>query len=263
MVEVVQQISCPSCGAPVKVVPGEIIITCEYCGSDMKLGEKFFLKHSIIPGRYKSEDVVEIVKKWMGGGFYKPDDLAKRSIIKSVECVFLPFFIVHLEALTRYSGFFTRTGENIPKNGELKKEYFWKVLGRRSSEFPTKEYHIPLSGKTQFNLAHISKNAKFLNSEIDEKEAENIARQEVGMHQKYLLEDTIDLFSSLDTDCKIIDTELVHAPVWFIDYDYKKHIYKILVDGASGETIKGGIPLPDTSFKGLFKEMKRGLFSRG
>lgn len=262
MVEVVQQISCPGCGAPVKVVPGEIIITCEYCGSDMKLGEKFFLNHSIIPGKYQKEDVVKIVKKWMRGGFYKPDDLAKRSIIKSAECIFLPFFIAHIEALTKYSGFFTRTGENTPRNGELKKEYFWKVLGRRGSKFPTKEYHIPLSGKTQFNIIHISKNAKFLNSEIDEKEAENIAKQEAGMHQKHLLEDTIDVFSSLDTGCKIIDTELVHAPVWFIEYNYKGQVYKMLVDGVSGETIKADVPLLDTSFKGFFKEMKRGLFSR-
>ncbi len=261
MVEIVQEINCPSCGAPVKLVPGEIIITCEYCGSDMKLGEKFFLKHSIIPAKYQREEIIETIKKWMSSGFYKPDGLAKKSIIKSIECVFLPFFIIHMETMTKYSGFFTRTGENIPKNGELKKEYFWKVLGRRGSEFPVKEYHIPLSGKTQFNIMHILKDAKFLNSEIDEKEAENIAEQEAGTHQKYLLEDIIDVFSSVDTDCKTIDTELVHAPVWFIEYDYKGHVYKMIVDGASGETIKADIPLPDTSFKGLFKEMKKGLLS--
>ena len=54
MVEIVQELSCPDCGASLKVKPGDAIVTCEYCSSDVNLavGSKYFLKHSIVPPKF-------------------------------------------------------------------------------------------------------------------------------------------------------------------------------------------------------------------
>ena len=83
MVEIAEKIKCPGCGAPLELKAGEVIITCEYCGTahNMAVGKKFFLKHSIIPAGHKKEQIMFSIKSWMSGGFLKPDDLVKRAKI--------------------------------------------------------------------------------------------------------------------------------------------------------------------------------------
>jgi hypothetical protein len=34
----------------------------------------------------------------------------------------------------------------------------------------------------------------------------------------------------------------LHAPIWFVKFEYKGKLYQLLVDGASGMVIKGDIP---------------------
>ena len=262
MVEIAETIDCPNCGAPLPLVAGEVIITCEYCGSshNMAVGKKFFLKRSIIPNKYSNDDIFGIVKQWMKGGFLKPNDLSKKAKIKDVCLTFLPFFIISVQAHSEYEGVFTRTGENLPKKGELKRTYNWKILGRRASQFPTKEYEIPLSGKIDFDISKISKEAKFLNSEMDEEEAKSMLEGEIEEHDKYLLSSEIDVIQSIKTTLDIKNTEFVHAPVWEVKYEYGGSSYELLIDGASGTVIRGDIPQPDTSAKGFLKGLKKGLF---
>jgi len=117
MVEIAEHVECPSCGAPLRAGGGEVIVTCEYCGStvNMGIGEVYFLKHSIILNRYDKKHILEQAREWMQGGFVKPKDLAKSSSFDDVHLTFLPFFIIELTANSKYNGFFTRTGENLPK----------------------------------------------------------------------------------------------------------------------------------------------------
>jgi hypothetical protein len=258
MVEIAEGVSCPNCGAPLKLAAGEVIVTCQYCAAalNMAVGKKYFLRHSIIPNKYSPEQISSMAKQWMGTGFLKPEDLARKSSIREMNLTFLPFFVVHLSAHSNYEGMLTRTGQHIPKKGDFTREYHWKILGRRASAFPTKEYEIPLSGKVEFDLTHVSKNAKFLNAEMDEREAHTILRQEIEEHHKYLLSSEMDVLQSINTGLEIKNTEFVHAPVWFLKYEYKGKLYELLFDGASGDTIKGDIPAPDdTSTKGFFKKM--------
>jgi hypothetical protein len=34
----------------------------------------------------------------------------------------------------------------------------------------------------------------------------------------------------------------LHAPIWFIKYEYKGNTYQMIVDGATGLVLKGDIP---------------------
>lgn len=261
MTEIAEGVNCPNCGGPLKLQPGEVIITCEFCGAalNMAVGKKYFLRHSIIPNKYNSSQISSMAKNWMSSGFLKPQDLARRSTVSEMNLIFLPFFVVQVSANSKYEGMLTRTGQNIPKNGDFTREYHWKILGRRASKFPTKEYEIPLSGKVEFDLSHVSKNAKFLNSEMDEREAHSLLRTEIEDHHKFLLSSEMDVLQSIVTTLDLRSTEFVHAPVWFLKYEYKGKLYELLFDGASAETIKGDIPAPDdTSTKGFFKKLLGG-----
>jgi hypothetical protein len=255
MPEIVQEISCPDCGAPLKVKPGDAIVTCEYCSSDVNLavGTKYFLKHSIVPPKFDERAIDELVRGWMGRGFLKPGDLARKYRVLSKELQILPLFIVHASVKSEYQGQFTRTGQPIDRSGVLEKQYYWKVLGRRASAFPTREYAVPLSGKVDFNMSKLVPGARFLNSEIDEREANDTAIQQLKEHQKFLLQNDLDIIQKLDTDIEIIDTEFLHVSVWFITYQYRGKTYELILDACTGEDIKAEIPqIEKRGLRGLF-----------
>lgn len=261
MTEIAEKLNCPNCGGPLKLQAGEVIVTCEFCGAalNMAVGKKYFLRHSIIPNKYTPEQISNIARQWMGGGFLKPKDLATASQIREMNLTFLPFFVIHVSVNSVYSGVLTRTGQHIPKKGDFTRDYHWKILGRRASKFPTKEYEIPLSGKVDFDLAHVSKNAKFLNSEMDEREAQTLLKQEIEGHHRFLLSSEMDVISEVSTTLKVRNTEFVHAPLWFMKYEYKGKLYELIFDGASGIVVRGDIPaFDDTSTKGFFKKMLGG-----
>jgi len=251
MPEILQELSCPDCGAPLKAQAGEAIVTCGYCGSDvnMAVGSKYFLRHSIIPPKIGPDAVDEVIRGWMGRGFLKPGDLARKYKVLSKELQVIPLFIVHAVAKTDYEGAMTRTGEHIPKKGVLEKEYYWKVLGRRASDFPTREYTVPLAAKTAFSIAALTPGARFLNSEMGEDEAQTIAKQEMENHHRFLLSREMDIVSKMDTRVDVRDTEFLHVSAWFVSYQYHGKVYNLILDGATGEDIKAEIPQPEA--KGL------------
>jgi len=259
MVKLVDALKCPNCSAPLDLSPGEIIVTCQYCSSDVRIAgeKKFLLKHSIVISTYDEITVKKRIASWMTGGMYRPDDLARKSKVESLECIYLPFYVFEVDAFTRWRGVFSRTGKPFEKNGDLRKDYFWKILGRRLSSFPTREYRLPLSTKTTFDMSQMIQGSKFLNAEIDEDEAKRLVEEEVKQHQKrLLLNQEVDDLVEIDTKVDVKDTEFVHAPIWFVKYSYRDKIFEMIIDGCTAEIIKADVPTPDTSYRGFFSAFR-------
>ena len=84
-----QGINCKNCGAPLSLKAGEVVITCEFCGTSVNIasGKDFFLKHSIIPSRNDEKKIKEVVKRWMGDGPLKPSNLSSKSNIEDTALV--------------------------------------------------------------------------------------------------------------------------------------------------------------------------------
>jgi len=246
---IVEEIKCPHCGAPIKFNPGEILATCQYCGYTVVIetGKPFVFEHSMLLNEYDEVAVEKLVKEWMASGFLKPGDLAKRSKIVEKELVYLPFWVVPVTAKTTYKGIFERLSPPVVKEGKIEKKYSWLVLARKASEFPTREYDVPLDGKIPYDFRRIERYAKVLNSEIDENEALNIAKQEIEAHHEFLAKQDVDRIIEIKTEFEFGDAVYLHAPIWFITYEYKGERYKIFLDGATGTVIKGDIPPTDFS----------------
>jgi hypothetical protein len=241
---IVQEISCSHCGAPIAFNPGEIIATCRYCGFTqvIQTGQAFDFEHSLIVNEYKLEQIEDLVRNWMRGGFMKPGDMARASKITEKNLMYLPFWLVNVTATSTYKGIFERITPAITKDGKIEKKYEWLVLARKATEFPTREYEVPLEGKIPYDFKKIEAYAKVLNSEIEKDQALEIARQEIENLHSYLIKQDVDKVAEMKTDFEMADTTYLHAPVWFIVYEYKKERYRVLLDGASGSVIKGDIP---------------------
>ena len=241
---VAQEIRCSHCGAPVEFKPGEIIATCKYCGftTVIETGQAFNFEHSLLLNNYSEEQVENLFRDWMSSGFMKPSDLAKKSKITEKNLVYLPFWVVSVEATTKYKGIFERISPPIVKEGQIQKEYNWLVLAREAAGFPTREYDVPLAGKIPYDFRKIEGFAKLLNSEMDRDEALEIAKQQIEAHHRFLLQQDIDKIVEATTSVNLKQMVYLHAPIWFIKYQYKGNMYQLIIDGATGMALKGDIP---------------------
>ena len=241
---VAEHIRCSNCGGPVDFKPGELIATCKYCGftTVIQTGQAFVFQHSVVSNKFDETQINEVIKDWMASGFLKPGDLAKKSNILEKRLVYLPFWLVSVQAKTAYKGVFERITPQIVKEGTIDKEYNWLVLAREASDFPTREYEVPLEGKVPYDFRKIEGFAKILNSEIEREEAVELAKQQIEGHHRFLLQQEVDKIIEIRTDFNIKQIVYLHAPIWFIKYEYKGNFYKLVIDGASGSALKGDIP---------------------
>ncbi len=241
---VAQKISCSHCGGPVEFRPGEIIATCRYCGfmTVIETGKAYNFEHSLLLNKYDETQIEEPMRNWMRSGFLKPPDLAKKSKILEKNLIYLPFWVVSVEAKSSYKGIFERITPPITKEGTMEKEYNWLVLAREAAGFPAREYDIPLEGKVPYDFRKIEGFAKVLNSEIEREEALELAKQQIEAHHRFLLQQDLDKIVEARTDFNVKQAVYLHAPIWFIKYDYRGKSYQLLIDGATGTVVKGEIP---------------------
>jgi DNA-directed RNA polymerase subunit RPC12/RpoP len=241
---IVDEIKCSNCGAPIAFNPGELIATCKYCGFTVVIetGKAFTFEHSMLLNKYDQMQIEEQIREWMRGGFLKPADLARKSKIAEKTLFYTPFWIVTAEAKTTYKGIFERISPVVVKEGKIEKQYNWLILARKASEFPVREYDVPLEGKIPYDFRKIEGFAKVLNSEIDKTEAAELARQQIDEHHRYLAQQDIDKIIETKTEMTIQQTVYLHCPIWQVKYEYKGEIYRLWMDGATGTVIKGDIP---------------------
>jgi len=116
---------------------------------------------------------------------------------------------------------FERITPQIVKEGTIDKEYNWLVLAREASDFPTREYDVPLEGKVPYDFRKIEGFAKILNSEIEREEAVELAKQQIEGHHRFLLQQEVDKIIEIRTDFNIKQIVYLRAPIWFIKYEYK------------------------------------------
>jgi hypothetical protein len=248
---IAEHIRCSNCGAPVEFEPGELVATCKYCGftTVIQTGQAFVFEHSLIANKFDETQIDAPIKDWMTSGFLKPADLSRKSKIKEKQLVYLPFWVVSIIAKTTYKGVFERVAPPIVKEGTIEKEYNWLVLAREATEFPTREYDVPLEGKIPYDFRKIERFAKILNSEIEREEALELAQQQIEAHHRFLLQKDVDKIVEMKEEFNLKQMVYLHAPVWFVKYEYKGNAYKLIIDGATGLTLKGDIP---SSKFGLF-----------
>jgi hypothetical protein len=241
---VAQNIRCSHCGAPVEFKPGELIATCKYCGftTVIETGAPFNFEHSLLLNKYDQNQTDTLIRDWMRSGFMKPGDLAKKSKILEKNLVYLPFWVVSVEAKTTYKGVFERISPPIVKDGKIEKEYNWLVLAREAAGFPAREYDVPLEGKIPFDFRKIEGFAKVLNSEITRDEALELAKQQIEELHRFLLKQEVDKIVEIYTSINVKQAVYLHAPVWFVKYEYKGQAYQLILDGAAGMALKGDIP---------------------
>ena len=121
--------------------------------------------------------------------------------------------------------------------------YVWPILARKTMISEIDYYDVPAAKKIPFDVGRIPSDAEFLNTEFKEEEAKPRIRSEVECRERLIASGKVDSLQACQTNMTIGEGELVHAPVWFVQYSLKGENYVILVDGSEGKVLGGGRPL--------------------
>src|SRR3989442_8606519 len=98
-----QSLKCPSCGAPIAPKFGEMIITCEYCGTSITLGNAGWAniqKQTMLPLTIQStDDISDRVKSMMDRGILHRH-LQESSTLEEMTLSVVPYWLVNVSART-------------------------------------------------------------------------------------------------------------------------------------------------------------------
>ncbi len=101
----VQELKCPSCGAPIRPEFGETVITCDYCGGAITLGGqgwKEISKHTMLPLKVTdSSAALKAVHDWIDAGFFHRHDF-EQSKVDEGKLSYVPFWVLPVSASTTY-----------------------------------------------------------------------------------------------------------------------------------------------------------------
>src|SRR6266705_4416402 len=96
-------LKCPSCAAPIAPKFGEMIITCEYCGSSITLGSggwSNIQKQTMLPLRYNSTDQVTSLARTMMDRGLLSRHLQETSTLQEMSLSIVPYWLVGVAART-------------------------------------------------------------------------------------------------------------------------------------------------------------------
>lgn len=98
-----QSLKCPSCGAPIAPKFGEMVITCEYCGSSITLGSAGWAniqKQTMLPLTIQSTDEISNRVKSMIDRGMLHRHLQESSTLEEMTLSVVPYWLVNVSART-------------------------------------------------------------------------------------------------------------------------------------------------------------------
>ena len=98
-----REVKCSSCGAPIIPKFGEMVITCEYCGSSISLENKGWqniVKHSMLPIAISDKDqIITRLHQMMDTGLLHRH-LQESSTLEELDFLMIPYWIIPVTAKT-------------------------------------------------------------------------------------------------------------------------------------------------------------------
>ncbi len=273
----VQELKCPSCGAPIHPTFGETVITCDYCGSSVTLGGqgwKEINKHTMLPLKVQDpQAALSVVKALVDEGFMHRHDFEDSKVVES-KLTYVPFWVMPSSASTTYTfqavatsvgatagtvaagallgsalggrrGGFTvipiMAGPvvNPNRSDTISGQYEYPVIAVKAmNSYQPKDYQFSLADRTFFDKKAIPQGTAVLNGDLSEDAAKGAARAYVQQLQADAAHKKHSTCSNLKSEINVGDGELLHAPIWEFVLDHKGQRQMVIVDANAGRVIR-------------------------
>jgi hypothetical protein len=265
---------CEGCGASILVPESERTVRCAFCGAPyVAAGEAAAGRHApefVLPFTTSRAEAERAFRAWMQkGGWFRPGDLALRSVLAHMRGVYIPFWSFTMRSESSWSA---RIGEHWYET--ITETYTDMVNGKpvvktRTRRVQRTEWY-PLEGKFHqfhsnclvpasrgidrasaeriqpFPVAEASRySPHFLSGWLCEEyslareEAARIAEGELRGRERRDIAAFLpgDVQEDLAATTELHDPaeDLVLLPVWILAYRYRAKTYRYLLNGATGK----------------------------
>lgn len=274
----VQELKCPACGAPIKPVFGEMVITCDYCGGSVTLGGqgwKEISKHTMLPLKVADQAAaLAVVRASLDQGLLHRHDF-EESKVAEAKLSYIPFWVLPASASTtyQYQAVAASVGSTVgtmaaaellggvlggrrgggttiipimggpvvnPNRSEtISGQYEYPVIAVKAmAAYQPKDYQFSLAERALFDRKAIPDGTPILNGDLGEDAARSAASAHVQQLQSEAAHKKHSMVSKLETKVDISEGELLHVPIWYFQLERKGQKAIELVDGHAGRLIR-------------------------
>jgi len=274
----VQELKCPTCGAPIKPTFGDMVITCDYCGGSVTLGGdgwKQINKHTMLPLKVPDRNAaLKAVHDFVDQGFMHRHLMEESKLVEE-RLSYVPFWVLPASATTtyQYQAVATSVGATVgtiaaasllgsalggnrgggttvipilggpvvnPTRADtIAGQYEFPVIAVKSmTHYQPREYQFQLGERSLFDKKQVPDGTPILNGDVGEDVAHNSAQALVQQLQAEIVHKKHGMVSNLKTDVNISEGELLHVPIWSFQLEHKGQRTMVIVDGHAGRVIR-------------------------
>ena len=254
-----QSLKCNSCGASLQPPSGTAVVVCEYCGAATAMAAstgqaQVIQKHYMLDNKLNNESAMNAGGQWLNKGLFRRK-VAERSELGQIVLKYVPYWIVPTSVVADFSGTknvsksvmrngqWTTVTEQIPVRDRVQLQQNIPVVAVRGyTQYQPKEgFQFQLQGKTNFDK-RATGGVEIQNGDVSEAEAKSQAGSFAHNLAEQQARKKVDNLQSFNANPQTFDGELVHIPVWFMQYAHKGKQMFILIDGSTGQVINGERP---------------------
>ena len=262
--EILKEMKCPNCGAPLNPASGEAMVVCGYCGTSVSLGSLGWTKvqkHFILDVKVQMKDQAELVAKAFLDNSIFHRHLFEKSELKKMELNYLPYWIMDAgySAEYRYKreqvnpGGFVAVGmggrggfggptvnvQTIVESGSDVNEVNYPIIASEDlNQYQPPDYVFNLSNKRPIGQDDLNGPIKLMNGTIGEEKARLDGNIRIQQWEIRRLQKSVHGFMSANVKVDIADTYLVHIPVWSLQFQHKKDSIFLLIDAHNSRVME-------------------------
>lgn len=275
-----QNLKCNSCGGPLKPSAGLALVVCEYCGAATTMGAggaaQVVAKHFMLANAIGQEQALDSGGHWLNKGVLRRK-VAQRSDLGNTTLKFVPYWVIPTNIVADYQGMRGTGVAQLRQEGTAKKVLGGAMFALTAASVAGRGRQVPSQVTRVRDRIQVSQNipvvavrgytkyqpqggyqfkseqkitfdkrqsggAPVMDGDVTEAEAK---QQAAGIAQQVAEREArkrVDSLESIQVYPTMSDGELLHAPVWFVEYQFKGKGMYIAIDGNSGQVMEGERP---------------------
>ena len=240
---------CKGCGASMSYDARAGSLRCPFCGSvDMiaRRDAKILSPRRVVPFRVGRDQAVDVMRHWLGQGWFRPGDLSEQAAVVQMQPVYVPYWVFQAQTHTYWTADTSQTplgarGDWFPLSGEHRDRYANLLVGASGALTPRETSaicpfdladsllpeQVDLDGVTVEQFSVPRKYARPLaRVALEQAEAQAVAAQYVPGRSRNV---------KVNVRIESLSSEPVLLPVWIMAYRYGDQLYRFLVNGQTGK----------------------------
>lgn len=244
---VTHSFECQGCGASMSYDADAGTLRCPFCGSEgvaTETTQRTLAAKSVVAFQVSRDQAESILTKWMGNGFFRPNDLVTAAKVEKMTAVYVPHWVFQASTNTHWTGDTAATprgarGDWYPLFGSTRSFYSGLVVGASSALTPAEtKALVPFDMTAQVPADSLDVSGFVVEQfRVRRKYARPLAREGLEALERAKCAGLIrGKCRNVKVNVRLegLKSEPVLLPIWMIAFRYREQVYRLLINGQTG-----------------------------